>query len=56
MRKIKKATTKRKVYSKTDYLFTKDNISIDDKKNKKYLDNIVYQKYLKDESCDLNEE
>ena len=61
MKKISKAMTKK--FSKkakfTDNLFTKDVISINDKKNKKYLDNFVYQEYLKNqntESSDVNEE
>lgn len=61
MKKISKAVTK-KFSKKTKYadnLFTKDVISINNKKNKKYLDNFVYQEYLKNlnnESCDTNEE
>lgn len=61
MKKISRAVTKK--FSKKnkfkDNLFTKDVISINDKKNKKYLDNFVYQVYLKNlnsESCDSNEE
>ena len=29
-----------------DNLFTKDVISLDDTKNRKYLDDLVYQSYL----------
>lgn len=56
MKKNSKTIIKRKFYKKTDNLFAKDNISIDDKKNKRYLDNIAYQNYLKNESCDFDEE
>ncbi len=60
MKKISKAVTK-KFSKKTkfiDNLFAKNVISINDKKNKKYLDNLVYQEYLKNlnsESSDSNE-
>lgn len=61
MRKISNAVTKR--FSKkakfADNLFTQDVISINDKKNKKYLDNFIYQEYLKtlnNKSSDSNEE
>ncbi len=60
MKKISKAVTK-KFSKKTKYadnLFTKDVISINDKNNKKYLDNFKYQEYLKNlnsESSDSNE-
>lgn len=60
MKKISRAITKK--FSKKnkfkDNLFTKDVISINDKNNKKYLDNFVYQEYLKtlnNESSDSNE-
>ena len=60
MKKISRAVTKK--FSKKnkfkDNLFTKDVISINDKNNKKYLDNFVYQEYLKtlnNESSDSNE-
>lgn len=45
MKKIKKASTKD--YKKYDNLFVKDTISLDDKKNTKYFDNLSYQIYLK---------
>lgn len=61
MKKFSKQNTKK--FSKknkfADNLFTKDVISIDNKKNKKYLDNFVYQEYLKNlnnESSYINEE
>ena len=60
MKKISKAVTK-KFSKKTkcaDNLFTKDVISINNKKNKKYIDNVVYQEYLKtlnNESSDSKE-
>ena len=60
MRKISKAVTK-KFSKKTkfvDNLFTQNVISINDKKNESYLDNLVYQEYLKNltnESSDNNE-
>ena len=60
MKKISRAITKK--FSKKnkfkDNLFTKDVISINDKNNKKYLDNFKYQEYLKNlnsESSDSNE-
>lgn len=60
MKKISKAVTKR--FSKrakfADNFFTQDVISINDKNNKKYLDNLVYQEYLKNlnsESSGSNE-
>lgn len=63
MKKILKATTKKNFkklnkLNKSNNLFIKDVISLDDKKNKKYLDNFVYQEYLKSlntESSDVNE-
>lgn len=45
MKKIKKASTKD--YKKYDNLFVKNTISLDDKKNTKYFDNLSYQIYLK---------
>lgn len=45
MKKFSKPITKRKYYKKTDNLFTKDNISLDNPKNKKYLDEYAYQEY-----------
>lgn len=61
MKKIFKAVTPKlfKKFSKKDNLFTKDTISLDDKKNKKYLDDFAYQEFLrkfKNESSDSNEE
>ena len=59
MKKLSKPISKRKYCKKTDNLFTKDNISLNNPKNKKYLDEYAYQKYLKkinNESCDFNEE
>ena len=60
MKKISRAVTKK--FSKKnkfkDNLFTKDVISINDKNNKKYLDDFKYQEYLKNlnsESSDSNE-
>ena len=46
MRKIKKAITKDNL-KKHDNLFVKDSISLDDKKNEKYFDNLSYQIYLR---------
>lgn len=61
MKKISRVVTKK--FSKKnkfkDSLFTKDVISINNKKNKKYLDNFIYQEYLKNlnsESGDSNKE
>ena len=61
MKKIFKAVTPKlfKKFRKKDNLFTKDTISLDDKKNKKYLDDFAYQEFLrkfKNESSDSNEE
>lgn len=58
MKKISKSISKKKFYKskKNSTLFAKDTISLDDQKNKKYLDNIAYQNYLKNESCDFDEE
>lgn len=59
MKKISKAVTNKKFLRKSDNLFTKNNISLDNPKNKKYLDEIVYQEYLKklkNESSDFYEE
>ncbi len=60
MKKISKATTLKflKNFRKKDNLFTKNIISLDDSKNKKYLDDFAYQEFLKklkNESSDLNE-
>lgn len=48
MNKISKPITKKKLkrLKTKDNLFTKDIISLDDSKNKKYLDNFAYQSYL----------
>ena len=48
MRKISKSITKdkKRKLKKSDNLFTKDVISLDDTKNRKYLDDFVYQSYL----------
>ena len=59
MKKISKAITNKKFIKKSDNLFTKNTISIDNSKNRKYLDNIAYQEYLKKlktESSDFYEE
>lgn len=58
MKKISKAITNKRFLKKTDNLITKDTISLDNPKNRKYLDNIAYQKYLKklnNESSDFDE-
>ena len=55
MKKISKAITNKKFLRKSDILFTKNTISLDNPKNRKYLDNMVYQKYLKKESSDFYE-
>lgn len=48
MRKISKSTTndKKKKLKRSDNLFTKDVISLDDPKNKQYLDDFAYKIYL----------
>lgn len=48
MKKISKPITKEKMkkLKSIDNLFTKDVISLDDQKNKQYLDDFVYQSYL----------
>lgn len=59
MKKISKAITNKKFLKKSDNLFTKNTISLDNSKNRKYLDNISYQEYLKKlktESSDFYEE
>lgn len=59
MKKISKAITNKKFLRKSDNLFTKNTISLDNPKNKKYLDKIAYQEYLKklkNESSDFYEE
>ena len=59
MKKISKAITNKKFLKKSDDLFTKNTISLDNPRNKKYLDNIAYQEYLKKlktESSDFYEE
>lgn len=58
MKKILKAITNKKFLRKYDNLFIKNNISLDNPKNKKYLDEIAYQEYLKklkNESSDFYE-
>lgn len=47
MKKISKAITNKRFFRKIDNLYSKDTISLNNSKNRKYLDNIVYQKYLK---------
>lgn len=48
MKKISKSTIKEKnrKLKKSDNLFTKNTISLDDPKNKKYLDDFAYKVYL----------
>ncbi|MBP3463279.1 MAG: hypothetical protein J6K45_02210 [Clostridia bacterium] len=48
MKKISKPTTKEKnkKLKKSDNLFTKNTISLDDPKNEKYLDDFAYKVYL----------
>ena len=48
MRKISKPVTKQKIKKLkiSDNLFTNNVISLDDPKNKQYLDDFVYQAYL----------
>lgn len=48
MKKISKPTTKEKnkKLKRSDNLFTKNTISLDDPKNKKYLDDFEYKVYL----------
>ncbi len=56
MKKISRAITKEKLTKKHDNLFTKDVISLDDKNNQKYFDELSYQQYLStlnNESSDL---
>jgi len=60
MRKISKPTTndKKKKLKRSDNLFTKGVISLDDPKNKQYLDDFAYKIYLinlNSESGDSNE-
>lgn len=45
-----------KKIKKLDCLYSKDNISLDDKKNRKLLDFYVYQKYLKNISNENTED
>lgn len=47
MKKISKAITNKKFLKKSHNLFTKNTISLDNPRNKKYLDNVAYQEYLK---------
>ena len=59
MRKISKAITNKKFLKKSDNLYSKDTISLDNTKNRKYLDNIAYQEYLRKiqkESSDYNDQ
>lgn len=59
VKKISKAITNKKFLKKSDNLFTKNTISLDNPRNKKYLDNVAYQEYLKKlktESSDFYEE
>ena len=59
MRKISKAITNKKFLKKSDNLCSKDTISLDNPKNRKYLDNIAYQEYLRKiqkESSDYNDQ
>ena len=59
MKKISKAITNKKFIKKSDNLFTKNTISMANPKNRKYLDNLAYQEYLKKqktESSDFYEE
>lgn len=59
MKKISKAITNKRFLRKSDNWFTKNILSLDNPKNRKYLDNLVYQQYLKNlsnESSDINEE
>ena len=48
MKKISKPTIKEKnkKLKRSDNLFTKNTISLDDPKNKKYLDDFAYKIYL----------
>ena len=59
MRKISKAITNKKFLKKSDNLYSKDTISLDNPKNRKYLYNISYQEYLRKiqkESSDYNDQ
>ena len=59
MRKISKAITNKKFLKKSDNLYSKDTISLDNPKNRKYLDNIAYQEYLRKiqkETSDYNDQ
>lgn len=59
MRKISKAITNKKFLKKSNNLYSKDTISLDNPKNRKYLDNIAYQEYLRKiqkESSDYNDQ
>lgn len=60
MKKISKPITKEKMkkLNSIDNLFTKDVISLDNPKNKQYLDDFAYQSYLinlNNESDNFNE-
>ena len=55
---MNKKQKKLKQNQNIDCLFTKDIISIDDKKNKQYLDDFAYQQYLSklnNKGCDFYE-
>ena len=59
MKKISNAITNKKFLKKSDNLYSKDTISLDNPKNRKYLDNIAYQEYLRKiqkESSDYNDQ
>lgn len=56
MKKISKPVTKEKLTKIKDNLFTENVISLDNRKNQKYFDNLSYQQYLanlNNESSDL---
>lgn len=58
MKRISKAITNKRFFRKIDNLYSKDTISLSNSKNRKYLDNMTYQKYLKklqNESSDFYE-
>lgn len=58
MKKISKSITNKKFLKKSDHFFTKNIISLDNPKNREYLDNMVYQEYLRklnNEGSDSNE-
>lgn len=56
MKKISKPVTKEKLTKINDNLFTENVISLYDRKNQKYFDDLSYQQYLanlNNESSDL---